>query len=293
MSKIDNRFLAARLWDYQAERSPLIPMIIMAAVTVGVLWRFSHASVWRYTASVIIVVLYLIQIRASDEKKDFEHDNQFYRSRPVQRGLVTLGELNSVKWFAVWSQLLLYASFLNWRILLPGLISQGYAYLTRKEFFVRNWIREHFFIYNFSHYIQLIILFFAILNIIEPTGRTYGQLLLFTVLNIAVVELGRKTLAKEADVAKDTYSYYLGYRGTAIAVTVASIINLAVTSWLIWQNPRSLFWLALPALAFLAIVSFANRFGIRPNKSNQELMENSVLLGFVVAMVSVILGAKF
>src|SRR5580704_1130438 len=148
------RPLSLRLWEYQAERSPFVPMVVMAAVTVGVLWRFSHTSIWRYAISTVIVVLYLIQIRVSDEKKDFEHDNDYYKTRPVQRGLITLGELDRVKIFAIFMQLLLYASFLSPQIFLFGLVSQGYAYLTRREFFVRNWIREHFYIYNFSHYVQ-------------------------------------------------------------------------------------------------------------------------------------------
>lgn len=88
--KKNNKALISRLWSYQWERIPLLLITVVAGVNVGVVSTFSNQALFpRFFAAVTIIVLYMIQIRASDEKKDFEHDNKFHKNRPVQRGLVT------------------------------------------------------------------------------------------------------------------------------------------------------------------------------------------------------------
>ncbi|MDB5179285.1 MAG: rane protein [Patescibacteria group bacterium] len=284
--------LAARLWEYQAERSPFIPMVAMAAVSAGVLYRFSHTSFTRYLICVVIITLYLVQVRTADEKKDLEHDNHYYPKRPVQRGLVSLSELATIGRAAIAIQLVLYASFLDPLIFLLGLLSQGYAYLTRREFYVRDWIKPHFFIYYFAHYVQLVILFFVMTDIIHPTSRTAGQLLLFVMLNIAVTELGRKNLPKDQDVAGDTYSSHLGYRGTAIAASLAALLNVAYTAHLMAQNTGPIGWIALPLITTIAVLACAYRYAVKPVKANQTGLANAVMVNYVAAMLGLIVGAR-
>jgi 4-hydroxybenzoate polyprenyltransferase len=91
--KKDNRPLLVRLWEYQKERIPIFALLVFASLSVGVVYKFSSMPLQRYFVGVLIIILYLIQIRASDEKKDFEFDNIYHKDRPVQRGLVSLGEL--------------------------------------------------------------------------------------------------------------------------------------------------------------------------------------------------------
>ena len=289
-SKIDKRHILARLWRYQSERAPLVVIVTMAALITGVLYHFAETSVVRYLASIIIVVLYLIQIRVSDEKKDFDHDNKFYKTRPVQRGLVTLDELYRVGQFAMAAQLLIYASFLDLRIFVLGLLSQGYAFLTRREFYIRKWLRKHLLTYNLLHQVQLIVLFFAVINIIQPTKLSYTQLLLFTLINIAIVELARKTLPASEDAAKDSYSARLGYKGVAVALTVFSILAAAFSAYSISQHPRNPIFMVLPIIALIPIANYAYHYAIDPSKPNQKGLEYSAILMFVVCMLSVILG---
>jgi hypothetical protein len=289
-SKIDKQHILARLWRYQSERVPLVAIVMMAALTTGALYHFAETSFVRYLASTAIVVLYLIQIRVSDEKKDFDHDNKFYKTRPVQRGLVTLDELYKVGQFAIVMQLLIYASFLDLRIFVLGLLSQGYAFLTRKEFYVRKWLRKHLLTYNLLHQVQIIILFFAVINIIQPTKISYTQLLLFTLINIATVELARKTLPANEDAAKDSYSARLGYKGVAVALIFFAVLAAAFSAYLISQYPRNAIFMILPIVALIPIVNYAYHYAIDPNKRNQKGIENSAILLFVACMLSVILG---
>jgi hypothetical protein len=290
MNNKKNSPLLARLWQYQQERAPLPAIVTMAALTVGVIYHFSNASIYRYLASAVIVVLYLIQIRASDEKKDFEHDNKFYKNRPVQRGLVTLDELQMVGKFAIATQLIIYASFQEVDIFILGLLSQGYAFLTRKEFYARVWLRKRLLTYNFLHQIQLIILFFVVLNIIKPTELGYVQLLLFMLINIATVELARKTLPKSKDVAKDSYSSRLGYKGDAAALALFSSLSAGFSVYIISQHPSQPLFMTLPILTLIPALNYSYHYGSNPNLHNQKGIENSAIMMFVACMLSLILG---
>src|SRR4051812_8326940 len=199
MAKTDNRPLAARLWEFQSERAPIFAMIAMASLAVGVLAVFADTTVWRFIVATAIIFLYMVQIRTADEKKDFEHDNKYHPHRPVQRGVVTLAELAVVNKISILLQLLLYASFLDMRIFLLGLLSQGYAQLTKKEFFVREWIRRHFYIYYITHYFQLVILFYAMTRIIKPEQVSAWVFVAFFMTSVITTELGRKMYAEEDD----------------------------------------------------------------------------------------------
>jgi hypothetical protein len=291
MNKKNKAPILVRLWQYQSERVPLLAIITMAALTTGVVAHFGKTSYIRFAASAVIVVLYLIQIRTSDEKKDFEHDNKYYKDRPVQRGLVTLNELQNVGRIAIITQLLIYASFANLRLFLIGLLSQIYAYLTRKEFYIRVRLRKHLLTYNLLHQVQLIILFFAVINILQPTKLSYAQLLLFMIVNIATVELARKTLPANEDGAKDSYSARLGYRGVAIALLLFAVLAATTSVYILSQNMAHMLFIILPMLALIPITGFAYHYAINPNKQNQKGIESSAIIIFIACMLSLILGA--
>jgi hypothetical protein len=280
--------LAARLWQYQKERSPIIALTIMATTTVGIMARFGSVPVWRYLIAVVIAMLYLIQIRATDEIKDFEHDSHYYPGRPVQRGLVSLDELAAIARYCILGQLILYVSFLNLRILIFGLLSLGYGYLCRREFFARDWIRPHFFLYTFLHYIQLMFLFAAMVAIIHPAD--WARVLIFVLLNIAVLELGRKNKPQNQDAAGDTYSSHLGYNGIAAAVICAALVNLGYeANWFVQAHGHAA-WLALPALAAMWVFWCAIQFGRRPNERHQEQLEYAVVISFIACSLAAFVG---
>jgi len=173
-----------------------------------------------------------------------------------------------------------------------GLLSQGYAFLTRREFFIRLWLRKHLLTYNLLHQLQLVFLFFAVISIIKPTKVSYAQLLLFTLINIATVELARKTLPASEDGAKDSYSARLGYKGVATAITLFSVLAASFSAYLISQHPRNAIFMLLPITALIPIANYAFHYALEPTKSNQKGIENSATLIFIACMLSVILGTQ-
>src|SRR5262245_24737884 len=95
------RARANRWWTYQKERFPLVayaPLIAafsFSAVGYSALGRGSVTGLgWRQTVAAFLTsLLFFLQLRLADEFKDFEDDLRYRPYRPVQRGLVKLGEL--------------------------------------------------------------------------------------------------------------------------------------------------------------------------------------------------------
>jgi hypothetical protein len=286
----DTRSLAARLWTFQKERAPLYGVAIMSIITAGVVYRFSDQSWYSYAAAILIISLYLIQIRTADEKKDFEHDNKYHPDRPVQRGVVTLNELAIINTMSIVGQLLLYASFANPQIFLLGVLSQSYAFLTRKEFFVRDWIRQHFYIYYVSHYVQLVILFYAITSIIRPIGESYWSFISLFMLCVITTEIGRKMFAEEDDTIDDTYSAQLGHKGSAVALTTISSMVVLMVFYFIQNYGQNYIVLISPILVLAATAWYAYAYSYTPNRKNAKMVEKVSGLLYVVALFAVITG---
>jgi hypothetical protein len=286
----DPRPLPARLWTFQRERAPLYGVVIMALTTVGAVFTFSDTPARNYFTAALIIMLYLLQIRTADEKKDFEHDNIYHPDRPVQRGVVSLAELAVVNKIAVISQPVLYASFLDPRILALGLASQGYAYLTRKEFFVRDWIRQHFFTYYFLHYIQLVILFYAMSAIVQPVGVSNWVFVLLCMCGVITTELGRKMYPVEKDTIDDTYSAQLGHRGSAVTVSVLAGLFVAAAFYLIHRGDQNYLFIIGPVAVLGLLINNAYHYAVSPHIPEAKHVELTSNILYVVTMLSVILG---
>jgi hypothetical protein len=293
MTKIkkDCRPLLARLWVFQSERAPLYGVLIMALVTCGAIYNFADTPLRNYLTAAAIVALYLLQIRTADEKKDFEHDNKYHPNRPVQRGVVTLSELAVVNKICIAGQLLLFASFLDMRIFVLGLISQGYAVLTKKEFFVREWIRQHFFIYYITHYMQLVILFYAMTQIIQPSGVNPWILVMFFMTGIITTELGRKMYPADEDTTDDTYSAQLGHKGSAIAISAFATLMSLMVFYLIDRGTQHFVVGVLPIMVLGLVYLRAYHYAGDPDKDNSNNIEKASNLMYLTCMLSVILGA--
>lgn len=293
MTKIkkDPRPLLVRLWIFQHERAPLYGVAIMALVTCGVIYNFADSPLRNYLTAAVIIALYLLQIRTADEKKDFEHDNKYHSTRPVQRGIVTLGELAVINKLCIALQLLLYASFFDLGIFSLGLLSQGYAILTKKEFFVRDWIRQHFFIYYLTHYMQLVILFYTMTQIIQPEKVSPWIFVGLFMAGVTTTELGRKMFAAEDDTTDDTFSAQLGHSGSVVAISTLATVMTLTAYYLINLGAQNYQFIIGPAIALSLVIKNAYDYAVEPNRKNAKNIELASSIMYVVTMISVILGA--
>ncbi len=283
--------LVRRFWIFQTERIPLLVMLAIALALTAAIARLDgnfHPS--RVIIASLMVVLYFLQIRLADEPKDFEHDNQYYPNRPVQRGVITLKELAAIKNGVIVGFLALGTLTGSWLILALAIFQQFYSYLTRQEFFMRDWLRKHFLTYQFSHYVQLFILAWLILSVlaVQPLSE---RLLYFVyiMLMIGIIEASRTIGGSDKEAAHDRYSYRLGIPlalGSFIMFTLAVV---GYTLILIYHTGGQLNWWLL-AVGILAVGWSINRYVHKPVTKNAELMNGMSLVMYLCSAITLLMS---
>lgn len=283
--------LARRFWVFQNER---IPLVAMALVAFSLTAAVTKANGNFYWPSVLIasfmVILYFLQIRLADEPKDYEHDNKYYPNRPVQRGVITLKELSAIKNSVIAGFFALAALTGSWLIFLLAAFQQFYSYLTREEFFMRDWLRKHFLIYQFSHYVQLFILAWLILTVldIQPLYERFIYFI-YAMLLIGMIESSRTIGGVDKKEAKDRYSYRLGI-GLALASFCAFTISVAgYTIFLVYRLETSLLW-PLLAAGLLVTGWTIIRYMHKPITKNAEFMNGASLVMYLCSTLTLLLS---
>lgn len=219
-----------RWWIYQRERFPIVAHgMLIAAFSVSAMGLSSllrgqtHLpALPTLAAGFCSSFLFFLQLRITDEFKDFEDDLRYRPYRPVQRGLVKLPELARVGILAAVIQLVL-ALLVNPKLVVFLLIVWAYLGLMTKEFFVRDWLKRHPVVYMVSHMLIMPFIDFyvtafdwLVAGVGPPAGL--GWFLTVSFFNGMVVEIGRKTRAPaDEERGVETYSALWGDRNAALA----------------------------------------------------------------------------
>lgn len=284
--------LARRYWIYQWERLPVIPLVLMGLAVGAAAMRANDIFSWPHlAAATILVSAYLLQIRFADEPKDYEHDNQFYPTRPVQRGVITLTELLRLRNLMIGIFFVTAAILGTWQVFLLACLQQLYSFLTRKEFFVREWLRRHFLTYMFSHYFQLLILSWLTMTVLQVPDSQKPIYFGYAVLLMAVVELARKIQEADNDKAGDTYSAVLG-KSKAVGFLVLVVLALAAyTAWILTMinGEMSALWITAAGAGMVLYLSI--RYLGQPDKRNTKLLQGGSLLYYFLCAITIIIGA--
>ncbi|HOZ27486.1 MAG TPA: UbiA family prenyltransferase [Hyphomonadaceae bacterium] len=238
------RGLAARLWEYQAERFPvfkhgvLIAAFGASAVCLSALLRGATPSWLAVGVAVAVLFGFFFQLRVADEHKDNEDDTKYRPERPVPRGLVTLGELRVVAIVVGGAQVGLTA-WLDARLIVLLLAVWGWLAIMTKEFFFPQWLKKRPLIYMVSHMaiMPLIDLYATACDWLpndfamhEGFGLTLGAFLLLSLVNGSAIEIARKSWAPEQErEGVETYSklWKPGPAGVAVMAIVLSGLALA------------------------------------------------------------------
>jgi len=220
---------ANRWWIYQRERFPVIAHgLLIAAFSVSamgfssLLRGQSHLPpLATLAAGFCSSFLFFLQLRITDEFKDYEDDARYRPYRPVPRGLIRLRELAFVGFGAAAIQLVL-ALLVDARLVIILAGVWAYLGLMTKEFFVRDWLRRHPVVYMASHMlimpcIDFYITAFDWLRAGSPPPRGLAWFLLVSFCNGIVVEIGRKIRApQDEETGVETYSVLWGVREAAL-----------------------------------------------------------------------------
>lgn len=236
-----------RLWLYQAERFPLgKTALLLAAFSASSISVSAHLADrplphWGvFVIAWLVAIVFLFQLRASDEFKDLEDDRRYRPERPIPSGLVSLRLILTLAGLAC-----IAAIGLTWAItpllLLPLALVWAWLGLMTAEFFVSDWLKARPFLYLVSH--------MAIMALIDlyltgaewlphgwspPAGM--WAFLALSLVNGCVLEIGRKTWAPANErPGVETYS---------------SLLGPARSAWL-WLAFATLAWCLLLVIGFL------------------------------------------
>ncbi|BBM47276.1 hypothetical protein JMUB3933_0776 [Leptotrichia wadei] len=214
--------------------SKIINQIFSKEIKVPMPWH-------KIVALFIIIFMFFLQLRITDEFKDYEEDLKYRAYRPVQRGVVTLKALEKIGIATVIIQIIL-AYVIDFKIIYFMIIVWFYMFLMAKEFFIKEWLTKRILIYALSHVVIMIFITLVIVNatqyIILGEAENifkFGALQwyrhnidialipLFTLnyLNGIVLEIGRKTRrADEEEHGVQTYSKLWGKKKAAVILSL-------------------------------------------------------------------------
>jgi len=214
--------------------SKIINQIFSKEIKVPMPWH-------KIAALFIIIFMFFLQLRITDEFKDYEEDLKYRAYRPVQRGIVTLKALGKIGIATVIIQIIL-AYVIDFKIIYFMIIVWFYMFLMAKEFFIKEWLTKRILIYALSHVVIMIFITLVIVNATQyiVLGEAeniikFGALQwyrhnidialipLFTLnyLNGIVLEIGRKMRrADEEEHGVQTYSKLWGKKKAAVILSL-------------------------------------------------------------------------
>ena len=200
-------------------------------------------SFYRIVPLFIIIFMFFLQLRITDEFKDYEEDLKYRAYRPVQRGIISLKTLGKIGIATVIIQIIL-AHVIDPEIIYFMIFVWIYMFLMAKEFFIKKWLTKRILIYALSH---VVIMVFITLVIVEATQYIVPKnifdvfilqryrhnidfalipLFVLNYLNGIVLEIGRKTRrADEEEHGVQTYSKLWGRKKAVVILSLLFVIE--------------------------------------------------------------------
>lgn len=238
------RSLFQRWSAYLAERFPLLGHGILIFSFYSSNQFLAHALAapgepMRYDSSTLLGALTILGIflhlRIFDDHKDYIEDCRHFPNRVLQRGEVSLRDLKWLLAVVVVAELLL-AAVRGPGAVVSVFIVMGFSLLMLKEFFARDWLRQHFLVYASTHMLIVPLLAIAIFSF--ATGRYPWEAprwyWLYSLVGFCVAfnwEVSRKIRAPEEETdGVDTYTKRFGTYGAAYLVLAIRVVDTALVT---------------------------------------------------------------
>jgi 4-hydroxybenzoate polyprenyltransferase len=278
-----------RFIKYQSERFPFLIIIfttaavIFSSFTIAVgEFNFGKTTVVAFITS----LLFMFHIRLFDELKDFEHDLKYYPDRPVSRGLMSVNEIRNLSMCVIAIEILINV-FDPIGILLLFIVALCYSLIARKEFFVRKWLREHFFTYNLAHYVQISLLLIYFYSLAGATLWPPSRLLIFhfffTNFTLILLEWARKMRPSfEENESRDTYSARLGIVGVSFAFAAIGATTFLLFYAIKVTSGSAAFFMIYAWIALALLVATILVYAIKKTKASSNILQLSSLIFFVL-----------
>ena len=223
--------------NYLSERFQIIPLSILVASDILVIYRITYDQnilIWKYVISFIFIILYLFHNRLADDRRDFDFDNKFYPNRAVQKGLISLRQINNLSYIAILLMVIIAGSFSFLSLTIFTLLIL-YTLIAKKDFFLPKGFKEkHLFGYNFLNMLQIlslqIFIYVSIIDSLDFTHFIYSHILFVFILSIQV-EISRK-IKPEKSLANDLYSDRMGMVRSILLWSVFGIFSILNSAYL-------------------------------------------------------------
>lgn len=221
---------------YIKERFPILSvmlfsLLLLFSINLYVFGKFNlNAS---FYIGIILMVLFLLRVRITDDIKDFKYDSDFHQDRALQRKVISIGKLKAFLVAVLLTELALQFFLSSFAIYLYlGLLA--YSLLMYKDFFSKSLSEKAFFLYIFLH--QIIFSFYIYYymcvfnNKITVLGEKDIFVIIFLFLTMYIYEVSRK-MNHRFDAGKnktnDTYIYKWGKMNVVILLFSFICLQLA------------------------------------------------------------------
>ncbi|MBF0351524.1 MAG: UbiA family prenyltransferase [SAR324 cluster bacterium] len=243
-------------------------------------------------------------IRVVDEHKDYESDVRNYPERVLQRGLITLENLQTLGAGAL-------GIIVGWSLWLdhglgPVVMSLGVVFiwflLMSKEFFCGEWLEKHITLYAVSHMVLMPMVLFWLMNLgaspagVEPLNVAGLLLMALSFISGMAFELTRKTRGPEEErEGVDSYSKAYGTKGSAYIIMTLQAVVLICQLWLMREIVQTATFntgLVILCLAFglswFSLIQFIRNPTEKGRKMNEGMVGLSGLLGYGAIIAAMI-----
>ncbi|MDB5105529.1 MAG: hypothetical protein JWP91_3218 [Fibrobacteres bacterium] len=292
---------------YLAERFPPalngLAIFLLYSCTLTAAQRMlglGHASWPAYLCGYLWVLGVFYHLRVLDDLKDRNDDVKAYPGRVLSRGLVTYTQLAWTGLIAVLAETAIASAF-GPKILALHLGTLAYSLLMYKEFFVRDWLKAHLFLYGVSHMLILAFVDFTILQMASPSGglvRIPG-FFLFAFLGFSMtfsLEVSRKIRVAAVERPEvDTYSKVIGI-GPSLFLVLAFQAAVMILAWFLRAHLGLPLWFHGAALGtWLFVASVYAAWGRRltePHSRKLDKVASLFYLQFYLCLLGILLWRK-
>jgi 4-hydroxybenzoate polyprenyltransferase len=283
-------------FQYLLNRFQLIPLSLLVLSDVLVIVHIAETkeTAWLQGIAVFLfVMLYLLNNRVADDKRDFEFDNKHHQNRALQSGKLSLKFLNRIGYICLTSMLAL-SFFFGKTAMLAITPVVLFAYWSKLDFSLpKSFKEQHFFLYNFMNMWQMLLLqsfmYFSLMNIFTLKPIMWLHIGFVFLLSLQV-EVTRK-IQPEKTPAFDTYSDRLGMRGALLLWGVLGIIALTLFSILASELSISGFTINIALICCVALLSLGGgAYYFLKSKSAEGLFWLTVIMTYIGQNLVMIYG---
>ena len=273
------RTAVKNFYGYQKERFPIVILglsFLPAILSSGAV--ISSSATFEFVALALTLSLaYLLHVRIIDEFRDYTHDKEHHKDRPLSVGTITMQELRIIDYIAI-TFFVGFAAYASTQALLVAAVMLLYSFGASKEFFLGPTFKKHFYLYNAVNLVQMLLLQVLVYIIAKETFSVTAVIFLhflFTSTGTIIFEFLRKVKSPGKDgTGQDTYTWFLGH-GTAVAVyAVFAAINILLFSKLMTvTQTTSLYWVPVVGVLAMATLGSALLHHFQKKERSNQLMQ--------------------